>query len=503
MGAYSVRTVLFWCRQIVRVAGWIVPQNQRGEWRKEWNSEVWHWVYFLVESDRLTLSSEMELMRHCWGSFADALWHRFNRQAVVEFVQGKPQSPSFLLSCCGLTLLVLLVAAPRGTLKSLFDSPSYTNPKELLIVSLDQNKDWAAPEVLRDAGIALIKAQNSIAAQGAYAYRPNELRGPAGSEHVKSARVTPGLFSMLGVHPVLGTSFDSGVSAECSDCVVINDEIWADQFHRSPRAIGETLLLHGERVRVIGVMPAGLRLTESGISIFSVFSGTTTPLPRYEWGVLMLRLHPPEQPKKLYESLTTFLTMAAGFDSGVRLNVESFRDRTRFAIETYGTVAFLALLVVLAADRHNCSLVFRTAPRDLVSATKWYGFFCAKLLLLLAVACMTALALAHELTRTGPRFSGDTAGIVTVWLWFVGCVPAVLWTTHDQLARCRRCLRRMTIQLDLAATGRSFLENAGTELVCSSGHGALHVPLLDSGTLDHERWAELDSSWMAVSGTRL
>jgi hypothetical protein len=115
---------------------------------------------------------------------------------------------------------------------------------------------------------------------------------------------------------------------------------------------------------------------------------------------------------------------------------------------------------------------------------------------------MMALAIAQELMRAGPKFTEGTAGIVTVWLWFVGCVPAVLWTTHDQLARCRRCLRRMTIQLDLAATGRSFLEIGGTELVCSSGHGALHVPLLESGTLDHERWAELDSSWMAVSGMR-
>ena len=126
MGAYSLRTVLFWCQQIVRVASWIVPQNQRGEWRKEWNSEVWHWIHFLVESDRLTVSSEIELVRHCWGSFADALWHRFNRQTVLEFVQEKPQSPSFLLLCCGLTLLVVLVAAPRGSLKSLLESPAYT-----------------------------------------------------------------------------------------------------------------------------------------------------------------------------------------------------------------------------------------------------------------------------------------------------------------------------------------------------------------------------------------
>jgi hypothetical protein len=502
MGAYSRRTVLFWCRQILYVAGWIVPRDQRCEWRKEWDSEVWHWVHFLGESDRLTVSSEMELMRHCWGSFADALWHRFNREAVLAFVQGEPQGPRFLLACCVLALVTLCVAIPRGSLKSMFESPSYTNSNELLIVSLDQNKNWVRPEALRDAGIALTTTQSSIAAQGAYAYRPDELRGPAGSERVKSARVTPGLFSMLGVRPMIGTGFESGENSECSDCVVINDRIWADQFHRSPRAIGQTLLLHGQRVRVIGIMPATFRLPETGISIFSVFSGTRTLLPRYEWGVLMFRLHHPEQSERLREALVSFLTKAAGLDSGVQLNVESFRDRARAAIETYGMVALLALLVLLAADRRSCSLVFKTAPRDLVSATRWYAFFTAKLLLLLGTACVTALALTYELTRVSADFTRASSGIVTVWLWFVGCVPAVRWSTHDQLARCRRCLRRMTIQLDLATTGRSFLENAGTELVCSSGHGALHVPLFESGTLDGERWAELDPSWMAVSGGR-
>jgi hypothetical protein len=43
---------------------------------------------------------------------------------------------------------------------------------------------------------------------------------------------------------------------------------------------------------------------------------------------------------------------------------------------------------------------------------------------------------------------------------------------------------------------------AGDELVCDEGHGVLHVPVMESGCVDSERWTYLDESWRVLLGNR-
>jgi hypothetical protein len=90
MGERPVKKLLWRCNQVLRLASWIVPRRQRAEWLREWEGEVWHWGHFLVESGRLSRRTEQDLMRHCWGAFADATWHRFNRIAVLSFFHEWP-----------------------------------------------------------------------------------------------------------------------------------------------------------------------------------------------------------------------------------------------------------------------------------------------------------------------------------------------------------------------------------------------------------------------------
>jgi hypothetical protein len=80
-----LKKLLRWCNVVLHVASWLVPHRQRVEWLHEWQGEIWHWAHFLVESDRLNAHTEQEVLGHCWGSFVDALWHRF----VLNSWQGK------------------------------------------------------------------------------------------------------------------------------------------------------------------------------------------------------------------------------------------------------------------------------------------------------------------------------------------------------------------------------------------------------------------------------
>jgi predicted permease len=93
---------------------------------------------------------------------------------------------------------------------------------------------------------------------------------PGRTEWADALAVTPNLFPMLGVEPVLGRTFRPEEDQRGRDRVVILDEgFWRSAFGGDPRVIGRRIILTGEGSRfssgpgtseVIGVVPAPARL---------------------------------------------------------------------------------------------------------------------------------------------------------------------------------------------------------------------------------------------------
>ncbi len=93
-----------------------------------------------------------------------------------------------------------------------------------------------------------------------FAYGSFGAAGSAEPEILAGARVSPGLFPMLGVSPQLGRLFDAGEGVPGRDHVVIlSDRLWQRYFGGDRAAIGRHLTLNDERYEVIGVMPKGFR----------------------------------------------------------------------------------------------------------------------------------------------------------------------------------------------------------------------------------------------------
>ena len=152
MGIRPLNKLLWWCNLVLRLASWIVPRRRRLEWRREWEAEVWHWCHFLVESGRLSVSTEQDLLRHCWGAFADALWHRFNRVAVVRFVNEFLRTPRFCLLACLALLAGLLIGRPVAVFHDVFAPAPNIDSDHLLTVSLGEKSSWLQPEALCESG---------------------------------------------------------------------------------------------------------------------------------------------------------------------------------------------------------------------------------------------------------------------------------------------------------------------------------------------------------------
>jgi len=100
--------------------------------------------------------------------------------------------------------------------------------------------------------------QRSFEAFGAYQPLGGvDLTGRGEALRLRSHRVTAGLFPALGVVPELGRTFTADEEQPGRDRVtVLSDHLWR-RLGAAPGILGQTLLLGGERHRVVGVMPPG------------------------------------------------------------------------------------------------------------------------------------------------------------------------------------------------------------------------------------------------------
>src|SRR6185436_6235902 len=89
---------------------------------------------------------------------------------------------------------------------------------------------------------------------------PVTFETPAGLVTKGGARVSPGLFDMLGVQPILGRTFLEGEGRPGSDDrILLSEEIWTTLYNRDRGVIGRRIRVSGVPTEVVGIMPAGFR----------------------------------------------------------------------------------------------------------------------------------------------------------------------------------------------------------------------------------------------------
>jgi predicted permease len=88
------------------------------------------------------------------------------------------------------------------------------------------------------------------------------------AERATGSVVSSNYFEALGVHPILGRTFDPGddMGNNAHPVVVISYEAWKDRYRGDPSIIGRTQRLNGLPYTIIGVMPRGFLGTFVGYS---------------------------------------------------------------------------------------------------------------------------------------------------------------------------------------------------------------------------------------------
>jgi predicted permease len=172
------------------------------------------------------------------------------------------QSPGFALAVI-LTLALSIGAntAVFSLVNALLLRPlPYPQPDRLAGIELASNQDAPDPstaidgeawELIRDQVPQVTPALSSF---GGVTSATN-IRTPAGTQSVSSARVSAGFFTVLGELPAMGRSFTSEEDRDGGPhAVIINHQLWRTAFQSDRHILGKVILVKGEPYAVVGVL---------------------------------------------------------------------------------------------------------------------------------------------------------------------------------------------------------------------------------------------------------
>ena len=141
----------------------------------------------------------------------------------------------------------------------------YADPARL--VSVFQSKlanDEEDIDSFSPANFLDFRAQNQVFTDlAAYCGFHYNLTGHGEPRHLNGAAVSAGLFTILGVQPMLGRTFlTSEDSYSSPHVVVLSYRLWSGEFHGDRQIVGKNISLNGDLYYVAGVMPVDFRFPD-------------------------------------------------------------------------------------------------------------------------------------------------------------------------------------------------------------------------------------------------
>jgi len=95
----------------------------------------------------------------------------------------------------------------------------------------------------------------SFSSLGGYGFVSYELSGIGQPAQINASRMTPAVFSALGVAPLMGRVFTAQEDQQKEQVAVLSYSTWKSRFNGDPHILGTKILLDRKPYIVIGVMP--------------------------------------------------------------------------------------------------------------------------------------------------------------------------------------------------------------------------------------------------------
>src|SRR5499426_1636399 len=264
---------------LIKFIGLIVPRRLRADWRQEWEAELRCRETLLAERDRLDWQNKFGLLWRSLGAFQDALLLQ-PRGLEDKMFQDFRFGVRMLLKQPAFTLIaVLTLSLGIGATSAVFSliqgvlltPPPYQQPERIALITTARTdgqqtsrpRGWPAAQWMEWQ-----KEAKWFEAIAAYRWEFSFIISEEGSESVEGMIVTKDYFSVTGLKPYLGRTFqDSDAVADAPQVMIIGHDLWQRRFNGDPNIIGKTIPFRGmfgaPSPTVIGVMPPGVRFLPS------------------------------------------------------------------------------------------------------------------------------------------------------------------------------------------------------------------------------------------------
>ncbi len=140
----------------------------------------------------------------------------------------------------------------------------YKNPERLVLLDETASRRGIASMGVSFPNFLDWREQNQVFEDvAAYSEDTYTLAGGGEPEQLQGARISSGLFELLGVQPLMGRTFSAEEDRPNNDAVVIlSYGLWQRRFGSDPQIVGQSINVGNRAHTVIGVMPAGFKFPE-------------------------------------------------------------------------------------------------------------------------------------------------------------------------------------------------------------------------------------------------
>ncbi len=475
------------CSALIEVASWLVPASQRIGWSREWQAEIWHRWQFLWHAGAWSSREAFLLLGRCTGAFPDALWHLSGQEKFKHRMRESIKSPWTCLAifCGALLVLAAITGGFPATRNLLLSGTNSVNARLVFIrfhpssggedegLPSDVAPAWATRSHLLEGVAPFVLGHQPVTAPGLRAIQPLVVR------------TQPSLFQVLRAKPLLG-------HLPVARGIVLSYPLWESLFHASPSALGKSIRVGREWFQVSAVLPPSFRFLSRQPTAYLI----QPTLPDAQQRILG-RVKPGVSQKALDRELTQIAETACYYFFRSELRYSFLADAAWTPVKVFFVAALASALLVLAVSRvslRRLRQIFKANARTTLALR--ISFFCAKTGLAFLFVFLAALEWSRSESAILYASRDPAAGPFLLWLYILGTMGVLFWAVADQRARCRVCLRLLCFPVRVGCPGCLLLNWSGTELLCSEGHGVLHVPhMTPSWDEESERWISLDESW--------
>ncbi len=142
----------------------------------------------------------------------------------------------------------------------------YQQPERLMFVQERIPKLSQRPVAVSAPDILVIQHDNRVFdSLAAFRTEASNLSGAGEPQRILTARVSAGLFPLLGAHALLGRTFSANEDSPGHFVAVLSYALWQEHFGGDAGIIGKSIALDGQAYTVIGVMPATFEFPPRGM----------------------------------------------------------------------------------------------------------------------------------------------------------------------------------------------------------------------------------------------